>query len=175
MRFALEHQLEPDERVLGEYATIPHSRTNGLISGETGILTLTSKRLLYYRQKSILRKLVKRDAPMYELLTAIYLPDVKSVSHGGTFDKWVKINGKKYYFKTHNTRSIAKMIKSTVKDADFNVPVTPSPTVFRPPGAPVPQAQAPPVQSTVKYCTYCGKENAFDARFCNGCGTEMQN
>ena len=167
-RFKVDHELEQDERLVAEYITKVRPHGHSLAEGERGLLALTNKRVLFYRQKSILRKLVKKEAPMYELQTAIYLPDVRKVSSGGMIDKWVSINGRKHFLSSKaNVKSIAKIIKSTAKE---NRNVVPSPLEPK-------SSQTPMVASNnniSSFYAFCGKEMGSDDRFCKTCGTEVE-
>lgn len=175
------YQFEPNESLIGEYLIRPGPHQGSL--GESGVLAVTSKRILFYRKHSILKKLFKREEPLYELFYSINLTQVLKVSYGGTFDKYININGKRYYVVDVNNKMICKVIKSAIKNLKSNKS---QPTgSFEVSDDDIEEEKEEEIpsenqniyaNSTIQrrfFCQYCGKENSADAHFCNGCGSKL--
>lgn len=167
----IDQALEPQEGIVAEYGT-KYSSRGEITHGDSGLLVVTTKRVLFFHKKSVLRKLIKRDAPSYELMSSIYLREIQSVKYGGTFDKYVAINGKKHYLRNANARAVAKVIKTAVK----NAPDDATATVAPPPRQKVLQQNSLAPTNNLggpRYCQFCGKEVAAEAKFCSACGSKL--
>ncbi len=167
-------KLEPKEEVVGQYQTktAPHQ---GAFLSDAGLLIVTSRRVLFYHRHSMIRKIIKRGAPQFELISSVPLNQVRKISTGGMIDKFIAINGKRYYMLGSETRAIGKVIKSAMKSMGTSAPEEvdnePEEAEQVPPASAAPP---PPVQtSRIKFCSYCGKENDADAKFCKSCGSEI--
>nr|MDO8114597.1 zinc-ribbon domain-containing protein [Candidatus Sigynarchaeota archaeon] len=175
----IPYNLEPFEDIVGEYRT-GYIRKGRRHIGEEGMLVVTSRRVLYFRKKSIIKKLLTLKEPSYEPGTSMYLQQVVKVSRRGLVNKWLMINGQRHHLVDADVKIVETTINSAIATAKAGIPAqfslqaaagqkTSLPQQQVASTAPQPREGAP---RTV-ICSYCGKDNAPDARFCNSCGAKM--
>ena len=168
----IPYALEPNELIVAEYPTLHHSDPHNLPDGEEGMLVLTSKRLLFFKRHSLIRKLIKRDEPPYQLVHALYLQQIMDVDSKGVFDKCLEINGRRFYLGSADYRKISNLIKFTIQSV-YNAPMSNLPPMSGPQPMYTPSSPINTPNPKGVYCTRCGKANPMDARFCMGCGSEI--
>lgn len=83
--------------------------------GYHGYLVLTSYRLVAYKEKGIINK-------SYELIDSIRLTDIVDLSFGGKFDKYVSVNGIKYFLDGADNASLCEVLRQVSQAArrDFS-------------------------------------------------------
>ncbi len=106
---------------MGEYNTrdVPHQ---GLSEGNDGKLIVTSERVLFFHRHASVRKVIKRGTPQLELVSSIPLTQVQRISTGGVIDKYISINGRRYFLEGSDMRSFNKVIKARVKSMGTVIP-----------------------------------------------------
>lgn len=159
--------MELNENIISEYPTAHHSVPHHLPDGEEGVLIITNKRVLFFKQLPLIRKLFKGNSNQFELDFAIYLPQIMDLSHSGIIEKFLSINGRRFYLDGVDFRKITQLIKETAKTAVYQNQVV------------QPQNQFPNatknigINKNIIYCAQCGRENTIDGRYCIGCGKEL--
>jgi hypothetical protein len=130
----------------------------------------TKKSLAFLQNGQYPCEKFKRNEPFYELEFSVYLSQVRDVNQGGVFDKFLAVNGRRFYMQGTDTRSMVNLIKATAQTA----PVQPM-NLFGQIPAPSQIAPAPqnsPVNGI--YCASCGKPNQSDASYCIACGQSLK-
>ncbi len=158
--------LNPGEDVIGMYDTVYH-KTMGHTESISGILAITTQRVLFFRRapviKKIVKSLVKGDAESWEIMYSLKLEFV-NVKAGGITNKFLSINGERHHLQGISIKDALDTIQAAAERARSAPKQAQQPST---------NAPAPASQPARLFCSKCGKENATDARFCNGCGAEM--
>ena len=188
--------LEPSEYIKVIYKLRHTDWSVNYTQGYHGFLVLTSYRLVAYKEKGILNK-------SYELMDSIRLTDIADLSFGGTLDKYVSVNGIKYFLDGAENASLCEVLRQAAQEAkrDFsnqqqqqqiivNVAPQKSNAIVAPPidNQETVLSQCPHCQTPVRiagavFCEKCGQSitpippvtPAGDepAKFCSACGTPL--
>ena len=107
--------LEPSESIRVIYKLRHTDWSVNYTQGYHGFLVLTSYRLVAYKEKGILNK-------SYELMDSIRLTDIADLSFGGTLDKYVSVNGIKYFLDGADNASFCEVLRQAAQAAkrDFS-------------------------------------------------------
>jgi hypothetical protein len=119
------YQFSSGETLVAEYRTEGINR--GGKFGEAGILAITTRRLLFFKRKNILIKLIKKGTPSYELLYGVPLSQITHVTAKGVFEKHLVVNGKDYFMEGADPKLVVKVIndaKANFKDVEPNKMIT---------------------------------------------------
>jgi len=106
--------LEPSESIRVIYKLRHTDWSVNYTQGYHGFLVLSSYRLIAYKEKGILNK-------SYELIDSIRLTDIADLSFGGTLDKYVSVNGIKYFLDGADNASLCEVLRQAAQEAKRNL------------------------------------------------------
>jgi len=173
--------LESGETLLGIYKTRKNTDTwDSSSEGENGALSLTSHRLILFKEKGVFSK-------SYELFNTVYLWDIFSVSTGGRIMKHIVVNGLKFFPIGTDINALADLIRTNSQKAKIQHPssvpsIPPMPqNIHQIVNVNIPPTPSPPSSAPVQirstkgfiFCTQCGFQNEADANFCKKCGASI--
>jgi len=121
----VNYDFKSGETLVAEYRTEGINRGGKV--GEAGILAVSNRRVMFYKKKNIIVKLIKKGTPSYELLYSIPLSQITSVMSKGVFDKHLVLNGKDYFVEGADPKIVVKVIneaKANAKDYELTKMVT---------------------------------------------------
>ncbi len=114
--------LELGEQIVGEYETVGVvAKLKGV--PDAGKLIITTKRVVFLRRESGLKKLLKSDTPAYKFSNQTPLWGISKISQGGkktgktTYRRFIVINGVRYFLENADSRQIEKILKESSKAA----------------------------------------------------------
>ena len=171
-----DFQFVPDqgEQVIGQYKTYSVA-SRGHPSGNAGILIITDRRVIFYKKENVLKKLIKAETPNYTPFQSIPITSIYKVTNKGGLYPSIVINGTFHHIESASPRTVAKMVKTMIKEAKRKPTVMqPAPVVPVTLANPIASQAAPATTVAKKFCQECGVENKMDGHYCVGCGAKLE-
>ncbi|HUY01455.1 MAG TPA: zinc-ribbon domain-containing protein [Candidatus Deferrimicrobium sp.] len=158
--------IRSNEIILNYFFTRIHTPVFSFsFEGESGCLVLTNIRLLFYETKGIIHT-------SYKFKWDRLLREIRDVSTGGSWNKYLTIDGTKYFLENADTNAVRMTFMKAIQRAGEEQLAFPSSTQQVQQMVNV-NINSPSASPDTIYCTHCGFKNDSDANYCKKCGTKI--